>query len=234
MKQNEKKKRGSPHNRRRKRALGGALLSVLLVLSMILSMMVLQGPEEVYAAGQSADPDTRTEYTSSLGNSSSTRYNGRVWTDKSVNTGDVTFTGDLGGNGITVEKGEDEDFLVTYSALATSTQVSGESQVPVDVVFVIDLSGSMSNQNSGMSDGRSRIANLVDALNASVEELMAMNPNTRIGVVGYSSDAQTILSLDHYTKTEDWWGQEQDFFSLDRETPNRNYAELTVHAKTSS
>jgi pilin isopeptide linkage protein len=234
MKQNEKKKRGSPHNRRRKRALGGALLSVLLVLSMILSMMVLQGPEEVYAAGQSADPDTRTEYTSSLGNSSSTRYNGRVWTDKSVNTGDVTFTGDLGGNGITVEKGEDEDFLVTYSALATSTQVSGESQVPVDVVFVIDLSGSMSNQNSGMSDGRSRIANLVDALNASVEELMAMNPNTRIGVVGYSSDAQTILSLDHYTKTEDWWGQEQDFFSLNRETPNRNYAELTVHAKTSS
>ena len=64
---------------------------MLLVLSMILSMMVLQGPEEVYAAGQSADPDTRTEYTSSLGNSSSTRYNGRVWTDKSVNTGDVTF-----------------------------------------------------------------------------------------------------------------------------------------------
>ena len=36
----------------------------------------------------------------------------------------------------------DSDFLVAYSALATSQSITGKSPVPVDVVFVIDNSNS--------------------------------------------------------------------------------------------
>lgn len=174
-----------------------------------------------------ADGDTRGTYTNVLGDNSSTRYDGRVWTDKTVSTEDVSF------DGIDETIQNDSDFLVTYSALATSTQVSGESTVPTDVVFIVDLSGSMSNGDSGMDDGRSRIAHVVDALNEAIETLMASNPQSRVAVVGYSSTATTLLPLDHYTKQSNRWGEEYDFFSLNRDTPSNSYADLTVHAVNS-
>lgn len=175
-----------------------------------------------------ADSETRSDYSWSLGNKSSTQYNGRVWTDKSVSTRDVTFTGDTAGETVTVpiSEGDDaSDFLVTYSALATSQQVSGESRVPVDVVFVIDLSGSMSNSDSFMDNSQRRIQNLVTALNSAVNELMEMNPDNRIGVVGYESTAMTILPLDHYTPS----GYNQNIFSYS-ERSNR----LSWDARNSS
>lgn len=176
------------------------------------------GGIELYAEGETvSDGNTSTEYSWSLGSASSTQYNGRVWTDKSVSTTNVTFSGDAGEK-VTVPIGEGDDasdFLVTYSALATSQQVSGKSNVPVDVVFVIDLSGSMSNSDSYMDNRQKRIQNLVTALNTAVNELMDMNPNNRIGVVGYESTATTILPLDHYTPN----GNSQNIFTYsDRNT----------------
>lgn len=174
-----------------------------------------------------ADAQTMSDYSWSLGNKSSTQYNGRVWTDKSVSTEDVKFTGDAGET-VTVPIGEGNDasdFLVTYSALATSQQVSGESNVPVDVVFVIDLSGSMSNSDSFMDNGQRRIQNLVTALNTAVNELMEMNPDNRIGVVGYESTAMTILPLDHYTPS----GYNQNIFSY-----SDRYNRLSWDARNSS
>lgn len=179
-----------------------------------------------YAAQTSADNETRSDYSWSLGNPNSTQYNGRVWTDKSVSTTDVTFTGDAGSVTVPIGTGDDaSDFLVTYSALATSQQVSGESNVPVDVVFVIDISGSMSNYSSYMDNDQKRIQNLVTALNASINELMDMNPENRIGVVGYSSTATTILPLDHYTP----WNNSQNIFSY-----NDNQTRLSWDARNSS
>lgn len=179
-----------------------------------------------YAAQASADNETRSDYSWSLGNPNSTQYNGRVWTDKSVSTTDVTFTGDAGSVTVPIGTGDDaSDFLVTYSALATSQQVSGESNVPVDVVFVIDISGSMSNYSSYMDNDQKRIQNLVTELNASINELMDMNPENRIGVVGYSSTATTILPLDHYTP----WNNSQNIFSY-----NDNQTRLSWDARNSS
>lgn len=146
-----------------------------------------------------ADPDTRSTYPSSLGENSSTRNDGRVWVDKSVSDGESI---DFSGTGQTITVGNDSDFLVTYSALATSTRVIDEERLPVDVVFVIDLSGSMSNGDSVMDNGQRRIQNLVASLNESINTLMALNDNTRIGVVGYSSTATEILPLSHYTPVD--------------------------------
>ena len=42
-----------------------------------------------------ADSDTRSSYKTGLGDTDSTRYSGRVWTDKSVSTEDLTFTATL-------------------------------------------------------------------------------------------------------------------------------------------
>lgn len=196
------------------------ILSAVVALVMAVTLAVGLLPDstgQVFAAEASADGQTMSDYSLSLGSKTSTQYNGRVWTDKSVSTDDVTFSGDAGSS-VTVPIGEGadaSDFLVTYSALATSQRVSGESNVPVDVVFIADLSGSMSNNNSYMDNDQKRIQNLVTALNASINELMSMNPENRIGVVGYSSTATTILPLDHYTPN----GNNQNIFSYsDRNT----------------
>lgn len=159
-----------------------------------------------------ADADSRQDYTSVLGADESTQYNGRVWTDKSVSTGDMSYSGDAGSDSIA--KG-DSDFLIAYSALATSTSVTGEASVPMDVVFVVDFSGSMQGNNA---------RDLVDALNESVESLMQANDQNRIAVVSYAENAQTILSLDHYSKRGN-----NDFFSL-----NQNGTQVTVNATRSN
>ena len=91
--------------------------------------------------GHTADDDTQGTYTNYLNDETSgnltTEFSGRVWADKTVTTDDQTFRGDVGI--ITVQN--DSDFLVTYSALATTQSITGEAQSPVDVVFVVDFFG---------------------------------------------------------------------------------------------
>ena len=93
--------------------------------------------------GHTADDDTRGTYTTYLNDKTSgeltTEFSGRVWADKTVTTNDQTFSGDVG----TITVQNDSDFLVTYSALATTQSITGEAQSPLDVVFVVDFSGSM-------------------------------------------------------------------------------------------
>lgn len=147
---------------------------------------------EVSAA---SDSSTSTDYTWSLGNSTSTLYNGRVWTDKSVSAQEeVSFTGEVKE---TVQKG-DSDFLVTYSALATSTLESGKSNVPVDVVFVIDNSNSM---NKALNNSQTRLAATIDAVNSSIDTIMNSNPESRVAVVIYGLSPRTILPLGHYSSS---------------------------------
>ena len=160
-----------------------------------------------------ADGDTRGTYTNVLGDNSSTRYDGRVWTDKTVSTEDVSF------DGIDETIQNDSDFLVTYSALATSTQVSGESQVPVDVVFVIDNSNSMDSAVEEGSwwgpDPDSRLEATVDAVNASIAQIMESNPESRVAVVLYGMEAEVLLPLGHYEPM-----QNGDYISCDYRSNN--------------
>ena len=221
--------KNTKHTERRKRFRYGKIVSAIVAIVLVLTMAVGLLPNnggKVYAKETAADAETRSDYSWSLGDVNSTQYNGRVWTDKSVSDTDVTFGGDAGSVTVPIGTGDDaSDFLVTYSALATSQEVSGESNVPVDVVFVIDLSGSMSNSDSYMDNHQKRIQNLVTALNASINELMDMNSENRIGVVGYSSTATTILPLDHYTPN----GYSQNIFSY-----NDNQTRLSWDARNSS
>ena len=60
------------------------------------------------------------------------------------------------------------------------TQSTTESPIPVDVVFVLDTSWSM------IDGGSPRGANMVEAVNNAIDEILRFNKNNRISVVGYS------------------------------------------------
>lgn len=82
----------------------------------------------------------------------STQYTGRIWTDKSVFTDGVTLPGsgeEVGGEDIEVEQG-DSDFLVGLSALSSTSNMTTQSATPLDIVLVLDTSGSM---DDGMDGG---------------------------------------------------------------------------------
>lgn len=164
---------------------------------------IVSGGASTFAATSNsnriADGDTKGLVDSSLGSSSSTRYNGRVWVDKSVSADQsISFTSsNLPGGSVVVQN--DSDFLVTYSALATSTQIMGESQVPVDVVFVIDNSNSMDDSVGGGSQ-QTRLEATVEAVNASIGQIMDSHPDSRAAVVIYGRDAETLLPLGHYAR----------------------------------
>lgn len=184
-------------------------------LFVCLCVFFLSNTSYVFAAattgttGHTADDDTRVTYTNYLNDETSgnltTEFSGRVWADKTVTTTDQKFSGDAG-NSITVAN--DSDFLVTYSALATTQSITGEAQSPLDVVFVVDFSGSMIS--NGMDNGKSRLANTLDALNSSVKTLMEFNKYNRVAVVRYSglpkatttgravTASQVLIPLGHY------------------------------------
>lgn len=159
--------------------IGAVAVALLLALSLVAGLL-LQTPESnlVNAAGALSDADTSQSYSSSLGNGTSTQNDGRIWTDKTV----------------TPARGE-EDFLVTYSALATSTSVISQSNAPLDVVFIIDNSSSMVN------DHNSALTDTVKAVNESIAALMEMNPQNRIAVTLYGAESDILLPLGHYTSS---------------------------------
>lgn len=162
--------------------IAASVLAVLVVFVMVFGLLA----QSVSADEKISDADTSGSYSTDLGDNTSTRYAGRVWTDKTVYKGNATFTGEIGSE--TIEN--DSDFLVAYSALATTVKVTGKSNVPVDVVFVIDNSGSMSGD---------ALDETVSAVNQSIDTLMDANEDNRVAVVLYDTDAATLLPLGHYT-----------------------------------
>lgn len=72
---------------------------------------------------------------------------GRIWTDKSVSTGNIT----LDPNGGTINKEDSSDFLVALSALSSTSNKVTYTDKPLDIVLVLDLSASM-NESIGYSE----------------------------------------------------------------------------------
>ena len=144
-----------------------------------------------------ADPDTRDGYQASLGAADSTLQDGRVWVDKTVSTTGMTFAGDVG----TIEIDNDSDFLIAYSALATSTQLISATRAPVDVVFVLDFSASMAwgqyenGQGTVTDQAGSRVQAMVDAVNQAIDTLANASAENRVGIVVFNRGAQDMLDL---------------------------------------
>lgn len=180
-----------------KRALrvGTALLASVAMLTAGTAFAIDEDTSET----KLADSDTRNTYTESFGTTNSTRYAGRIWTDKSVSTDSIEF-----GDTIAVDKG-DSDFLVTYSAMATSQIITG--QAPTDTVFILDLSASMtwgySKPQEAASKEESRLYAMVNAVNSAIDELVKSNPQNRIAIVAFSGNLPETQLLPALTTGEE-------------------------------
>ncbi len=130
----------------------------------------------------------------------STENAGGVWMDKSVFVNADAFAA----NGIT-QKAQNS-FLVALSAMAANMSVTGMSHVPTDTVLVLDVSASMGSSQNDVAE------ELVEAANASITSLLAINKNSRVAVVLSSgpadingsasdNDAILILPLNRYEAT---------------------------------
>lgn len=114
--------------------------------------------------------------------------NGKVWTDKSV----IYMKDDYGAFS-DYDKGS---FGVTLSALTQEHKLqTGESySTPMDVVFVLDISGSMDMT----VNGETRLRIMANALNRSIHQVMNMNSENRVGVVYFNQTSGDFLNLDSY------------------------------------
>ena len=140
-----------------------------------------------------ADPQTIGRPGSVYGDN--TLNAGKVTVGKSVHDGAVTVS--YGNKSQTFTPGEN-NFIVTASQASQVVSVASESSAPVDVVFVLDTSGSMSG----------RVTEMVNAANAAIKSLLQANENNRVAVVAFSGTsgggtsggaaANVLTPLAHY------------------------------------
>lgn len=120
----------------------------------------------------------------------STTIDGKIMTDKSVIYGDDDYNA--------FSNYPANTFGVTMSVLGQEFAVHQEDvvRIPVDVVFVLDVSGSMTAHKT--KDDETRMEALSAAFNAAAHDILGAHPANRIGVALYSSGAWEMLPLDRY------------------------------------
>lgn len=85
-----------------------------------------------------ADPSSMDDWAVILGGETPNTANiGRIWTDKTVSTDTITTS-----SGSVINRG-DSAFVTALSALSSTSNVSSTSTTPLDIVLVLDASGSM-------------------------------------------------------------------------------------------
>ena len=89
-----------------------------------------------------ADPESIRAWESVAGKT--TENIGRIWTDKTVTKGDLKLPASSEGNEFTVPI-DDSDFLATLSALSSASNTVTSTSRPLDIVLVLDTSGSMTD-----------------------------------------------------------------------------------------
>lgn len=119
-----------------------------------------------------------------------TKNDGKVLTDKSVQYGGD----DYGAFGNYLAN----TFSATLSVLGQDYKLKQQNSVkiPIDVSFILDVSGSMEGNKAG---NVTRTQAVVTAVNDAMKQIMEDNPENRASVVLYSSGGNQLLPLDHYT-----------------------------------
>ena len=102
-----------------------------------------------------SDPNTFNawEYTQRYNNATT----GRIWADKTVEEGEITFSGELKDQpAIKVSDTEGADFLVALSALSSYASTTTTNTQALDIVMVLDASGSMDDDYERWHKAHSR------------------------------------------------------------------------------
>lgn len=112
------------------------------------------------------DPSTIWDWSGLI--KSDTSSVGRIWTDKTVSDGEISK------NGVTISKENGADFLTALTALSSTSNLSDTATTPLDIVLVLDASGSMDDAMGGGDDTK-RIAALKSAANSFIDKVAAQN-----------------------------------------------------------
>lgn len=169
-------------------------------MTLLLSVTILfgmSGTTVSAAAGAVADDTTVNHWHDSIAQDDTTRNIGRIWTDKSVSAGNISVD-KLNNSGTkTIEKKGDSDFLVSLSALSSAAKVMGQSAVPLDIVMVLDVSGSMDDNNK-MSTLKTAVNSFIDESAKANSERSNENLRSRISLVKFSGDKTDKVGNDTY------------------------------------
>lgn len=152
------------------RGLLAVILAVVLVLPAAAFAMLPEanarsstGMDGPTMAGKVVDPDTSGRWeiwaAGHGGNKVTTQNVGRIWTDKTVKA-----TGE----------NEESDFLTTLSAMSSTSNSTVTVTTPLDIVMVLDASGSMDDPMGG-GDSTKRIDALKSAANSFINTIAKQN-----------------------------------------------------------
>lgn len=155
-----------------------ALLSVLLLFSVLLPQTALAAGGTTNAAAAQdtvtlVDPATFNSWETIQGTRSITQ--GRIWADKTVSDKGITFSPNspLGEAGKTVSKTDGSDFLVALSALSSTSSLTKPEPQPIDIVLVLDASGSMSDPMGGTTWENYDYTERIEALKTAAKNFLA-------------------------------------------------------------
>lgn len=158
-----------------------------------------RGRQPFHAGGAAsvADPSSMDDWAAILGGETPNTANiGRIWTDKTVSTDTITTS-----SGSVINRG-DSAFITALSALSSTSNVKSSSTTPLDIVLVLDASGSM---DDSMDDGTKRIDALKSAANNFVNHIAEQNQGIsdsskqhQVSIVKFSGDKSAAVGNDTY------------------------------------
>lgn len=158
-----------------------------------------RGRQPFHAGGAAsvADPSSMDDWAVILGGETPNTANiGQIWTDKTVSTDTITTS-----SGSVINHG-DSAFITALSALSSTSNVKSSSTTPLDIVLVLDASGSM---DDSMDDGTKRIDALKSAANNFVNHIAEQNQGIsdsskqhQVSIVKFSGDKSAAVGNDTY------------------------------------
>lgn len=179
--------------RKRNKRIAASALAVVMAGFLVWGLFPWQAAA---AKNTVADDVTFNNWHDSEALDDSTKNVGRIWTDKSVSTGDVTLTNKVGASA-DIKKKDGSDFLVGLSALSSTAKIMGQTTVPLDIVLVLDVSGSMDDQGK-MTTLKTAVNSFIDTTAAENDKRSDTNKQSRISLVKFAGEKKNTVGNDTY------------------------------------
>ena len=181
---------------------------VAWIVTLLMSVTILfgmSGTTVSAATGAVADDVTISHWHDSIAIDDTTKNIGRIWTDKSVSAGNIVMKKQDNSGTKTIEKKGDSDFLVGLSALSSAAKIMGQSAVPLDIVMVLDVSGSMDADNK-MSTLKTAVNSFIDETAKTNSERSNENLRSRISLVKFAGKKTDKVGNDTYQEEDPFFG----------------------------